>query len=51
VAQFFAQCALVGAETGAAARLMATPEELAALDVKDPAAIAAFIANAKAARA
>jgi hypothetical protein len=31
VAQFFAQCALVGAETGAAARLMATPEELAAV--------------------
>lgn len=46
VAQFFAQCALVGAETGAGARLTATPEELAALDVKDPAAIERWLDQA-----
>lgn len=46
VAQFFAQCALVGAETGAQARLTATPEELAALDVRDPAAIERWLDQA-----
>jgi hypothetical protein len=39
VAQFFAQCALLTAETGAEARMQATAEQLAALDIHDPAAI------------
>ena len=46
VAQFFAQCALVTLETNANARLQATPEELAALDVRDPAAIDAWLTRA-----
>ncbi|MFN7145924.1 MAG: hypothetical protein ACK4YP_19260, partial [Myxococcota bacterium] len=50
VAQFFAQCALVSLETNAAARLQATPEELAKLDVSDPVAIDAWLAQAPLAR-
>lgn len=46
VLQFFAQCALVRHEPAAPARLAATPEDLAALDVKDPAAIEAWLAEA-----
>lgn len=44
--QFFAQCALVSHESAAPARLSATPEELARLDVKDPAAITSWLAEA-----
>ncbi len=50
MSQFFAQCALMALETGAQARLQATPEQLAALDVSDPAAIAAWMAVAPLAR-
>lgn len=46
ILQFFAQCALVSHEAAAPARLVATPEELAKLDVKDPAAIDAWLAEA-----
>ncbi|MDP2315219.1 MAG: hypothetical protein Q8P41_20135 [Pseudomonadota bacterium] len=50
VVQFFAQCALVSLEANAAARLQATPEELARLDVSDPVAIDAWLAQAPLAR-
>ncbi len=50
VAQFFAQCALVTLEANAAARLQATPEQLARLDVNDPGAIDAWLAQAPLAR-
>ncbi len=50
MSQFFAQCALMALEAGAEARLQATPEQLAALDVSDPAAIAAWMAVAPLAR-
>ena len=50
VTQFFAQCALVALEDGAAARLQATPEELAKLDASDPAAIEAWLKTAPLAR-
>lgn len=46
VAQYFAQCALLGAEAQAGARLQATTEELAALDVRSPAAIEAWLDQA-----
>ena len=42
----WARCDLVAHEQGAAARLAATPEALAALDVKDPAAIRKFLEEA-----
>jgi hypothetical protein len=48
--QFFAQCALVALEDAAAARLQATPEELAKLDVTDPKAIDAWLTTAPLAR-
>ncbi len=50
VTQFFAQCALVSLEANAAARLQATPEELAKLDVSDPLAIGVWLAHAPLAR-
>ena len=48
--QFFAQCALVALEEGAAARLQASPEQLAELDVNDPAAIEGWLGKASLAR-
>ncbi len=48
--QFFAQCALLALEAGAADRLAATPEQLAAIDVSDPAAIEAWLTRAPVAR-
>ena len=50
VAQYFAQCALVALEVNATTRLQATPEELAKLDVTDPAAIDAWLARSPVAR-
>lgn len=50
MAQFFAQCALVALEEGAEARLQATPEQLAALDVHDPGAIQRWMEHAPLAR-
>ncbi len=44
--QFFAQCALVALESAASARLAASPEELARLDVGDPAAIRRWLREA-----
>lgn len=46
VEQYFAQCDLLRLELRAADRLQATPEELAALDVSDPDAIAAWLRSA-----
>lgn len=48
--QFFAQCALVALEAGASARLQASPEELARLDVSDPVAIQRWLERAPIAR-
>ncbi len=42
--QFFSQCAFLAIEAGGAARLQATPEELAALDVSSPTAIGMWMA-------
>jgi hypothetical protein len=50
ITQYFAQCALVALEVNAAARLQATPEELAKLDVADAGAIDAWLAQAPLAR-
>lgn len=50
VAQFFAQCALVAIEENARGRLSASPDELKGLDVKDPAAIEAWLRSAPLAR-
>ncbi|MFT4974822.1 MAG: hypothetical protein ACI8S6_000705 [Myxococcota bacterium] len=44
--QFFAQCALLALEAGAKERLTASAEDLAALDVYDPAAIEAWLVRA-----
>ncbi|MCB9682496.1 MAG: hypothetical protein H6733_13610 [Alphaproteobacteria bacterium] len=44
--QYFAQCALVAAASAADERLRTSAEELAALDVRDPAAIGAWLADA-----
>ncbi len=46
VEQFFAQCDLLRLELRAVERLQATPEELAALDVSDPDAIATWLKSA-----
>lgn len=46
VAQFFSQCQLVAHEVAANARMQATPEELAALDVRDPSAIDGWLTKA-----
>ncbi|MFT5680067.1 MAG: hypothetical protein ACI8RZ_000972 [Myxococcota bacterium] len=43
VEQYFAQCDLLRLEMRAVERLQATPEELAALDVSDPTAIATWL--------
>ena len=48
--QFYAQCALVALESAANARLQATPEDLARLDVRDPVAIDAWLMTAPLAR-
>ena len=41
--RYFAQCRLLLVEAGAEARLTATPEQLGAIDVADPAAIDAYL--------
>lgn len=46
IAQFFAQCTLLALEPNAGARLSSTPEQLAALDVSDAAAIEAWMRRA-----
>lgn len=51
IEQFFAQCDLVGQESAASARVMASLEELAALDVSDAVLVRAFLAKAPPARA
>ena len=44
--QFFSQCALLALEANARERLTATPDQLAALDISDPVAIDAWLAEA-----
>lgn len=44
--QFFSLCDLVGQESNAAARIMATTEELAALDIADAAKVRTFLEKA-----
>jgi hypothetical protein len=46
VAQFFAQCALLRSDASTAARLQPSADELAALDVRDAAAIGAWLDRA-----